>query len=117
MANYRYDIPEYLEPGCEIETGSVVAAAFIDERPEIKSYVLDIYPNPVKNQITLSSAALNNRSTIIIHDILGCVLDEQNISINSQETVLDVSTFPPGVYMVVVKGENQLRAQGKFVKQ
>ena len=72
---------------------------------------LTIFPNPVKNNLTIKS---NNHSIIknvVILDLLGKEI------IKTQELNINISNLPNGVYLLKIKGENNKIAIKKFIKQ
>jgi hypothetical protein len=84
---------------------------------------ITVYPNPAKTTLNLSiapgfntSAATNFAYNIQISNILGAVL--QNTSINLQSWQTDVSTLMPGTYVirVVDKNSNSVVGNSTFIK-
>jgi len=61
---------------------------------------LNIYPNPVKNILTIEG---ENNSSVVIMDINGKVV--RTISIENTQTTIDVSGLTQGVYFVKTNGK------------
>ncbi len=79
----------------------------------ISSDNIRVYPNPAKEQLTVSSAEPVDE--ISINDVIGNLVLKQQTNNKKQETVV-VSSFPSGVYFVEVRtGGKTFTA--KFVKE
>ncbi|HUM48561.1 MAG TPA: T9SS type A sorting domain-containing protein [Chitinophagales bacterium] len=74
---------------------------------------LEVYPNPASHFLTIS-AATKMKGTIRVMNVLGEILADQPV--NAYEVDIDVATFPPRLYVVVLKSGEETVA-GKFVKQ
>ncbi|MEI8013035.1 MAG: T9SS type A sorting domain-containing protein, partial [Candidatus Omnitrophota bacterium] len=85
----------------------VVTNASINESSFLKNF--NIYPNPTNHSvnITLTSATSTNAS-ILIYDLLGNAIYNENIIINTSEYnhKVDVSTFGKGIYFITLKSNN-----------
>ena len=71
--------------------------------------MLNVYPNPTTNQLTISST--DKITTVTISNLLGQVVYSQQY--NSQQVHIDCSSLPKGMYLVRING-SEVR---KFVKQ
>ncbi len=83
--------------------------------------ILQLYPNPAKDVITLNinnSAATATNNTIQIVDYLGRVLIEQKTTVNTSNKAIEfnIKSLPKGNYIMVVKSEIESKAL-KFVKE
>lgn len=67
------------------------------------SSTMNVFPNPAKNQITISAKGMNN---VKIYDIVGQEI--MNASVKEDEITLDVENFANGVYFVSVETVNGL---------
>jgi hypothetical protein len=72
----------------------------------------EYYPNPADNLLNLS--ARTNIDSVIIYNILGQKVIDQNV--NSMSTALDVSTLSSGTYIMRVTAEGQV-ASYKVIKR
>ena len=79
-------------------------------KEEIPLHVIDIYPNPSSNYITINKAIEFNEIKII--DISGKVIK----SISPVNNSIDVSDLPNGIYLIKLLGEKETLIQ-KFIKQ
>ncbi len=73
---------------------------------------VSIYPNPMKDQLNINSES--EIKSIEIYNIMGQLV--KNISTNSLEKVIDMSSFAAGNYFVSVKLANGLISTQKIVK-
>ncbi len=87
-----------------------------DPDPAPKEYFA-IYPNPVKNDFTITS---NSNNPILykgtIYTIEGTMV-KQFIYKTAQELTVDINNFKSGIYLVDMKGENGTQIIKKMVKQ
>ena len=77
-----------------------------------------IYPNPASNELRVScKGILNNETTIELYNILGKNLYRATIGGNDSkdETVIDISAFPKGVYFVQLNSGKKI-SRMKFIK-
>jgi photosystem II stability/assembly factor-like uncharacterized protein len=80
----------------------------------IFSEILKIYPNPSKDKITISSPSITKDTKLSIFNVNGEKVIERLLTDN--ETQLDISTLPRGVYFVKVQNETMVGV-GKMVKE
>ncbi len=65
---------------------------------ELDQTNLTVYPNPTNDKITLSFENFDGATTVQILDLFGKMVYNQTIA--SNETILDLSDLPNGVYLV-----------------
>ena len=75
--------------------------------------VLNIYPNPSNGVYTLQTNEMNAAKFISIYTFLGQKIYDTVIS--SNETIIDISSQPKGVYLYKVFGEEGETKSGKLV--
>ena len=91
--NSQFSFSEWSTKMLKDETTSVVNAnAF---------YGIDIYPNPVHDNMVVSGA---NNANITIRDAKGAVV--MQVKPNADKYIIDCSSLAPGVYLIDVKGAN-----------
>ncbi|WP_219009557.1 T9SS type A sorting domain-containing protein [Aquimarina litoralis] len=83
-------------------------AEFTDNNNSIK-----IYPNPVNDGVINLPAIANNNSTIKIFNILG--KEVASTKLTNTSTILNVSNFAPGVYLVQLLENNKRISTDKLV--
>ncbi|MFH0893933.1 MAG: T9SS type A sorting domain-containing protein [Bacteroidota bacterium] len=91
----------------ELEIGSMVS---VNEDAQQNSSVI-LYPNPAQNNITIITT---QNPSISFLNIQGQLM--KTVSSNSNKTVVDVSAFPVGLYLVEVRTEKGVEVR-KFVKE
>ena len=112
-----YTITVITANGCRLESAIRVSAPVFktssesEENLESNIQGLEIYPNPVKQLMTIKSE--KTISHILIQNMLGEVVMKE---MEAKETI-DLSHLPIGMYLVVVRFDDQTQAIKKFVKE
>ncbi len=75
-----------------------------------------LFPNPVNHFVNIRYSILDTRYSIFIYDLYGRKRDEIIIPKGQNQTRVDVSAYPVGVYIAVLKDEKGVVARGKFIK-
>jgi photosystem II stability/assembly factor-like uncharacterized protein len=74
---------------------------------EISKSILNAYPNPFNDIITLDIVGRNRPETLVIYDLFGRTVLTKNTeileSLKTQHITLNTENLPPGVYYVIVK--------------
>ena len=78
--------------------------------------MVSIYPNPATNTITINHPKATNLSTIIILNSNGKVLITRNGLANATSTVVNVSNFSAGRYLVQFVNKDGLVQNSQFIK-
>jgi polyhydroxybutyrate depolymerase len=79
------------------------------------SYI-SLYPNPAKNEITLSIENTNNSSLYSLYNTFGQLLKEGTLKAN--KNVISVSQYSVGIYFIVVKNTaSNIESTLRFIKQ
>jgi ligand-binding sensor domain-containing protein len=73
-----------------------------------------LYPNPADDFITLKMSDGLRNSMVDIFDIQGKKI--RTYSINNNRQLLDVSSFPSGIYLVKIQSDKNSTVK-KFIKQ
>lgn len=78
----------------------------------------EIFPNPGSGLFTLKFEGTENKRRMTVINLLGSVLLEEEVKIESDgyNNLLDLQTFPKGVYFVVIEG-NENRESRKIIIQ
>ncbi len=79
---------------------------------QLSKSTLTIYPNPAKNELTVTG---DNISSISIYNMVGQTVYER--AGLAKESVLNVSSFPAGVYMMTITDVEGAKTIRKFVKE
>jgi hypothetical protein len=94
--------------------GTMIATNDLSYRPELL-----VFPNPTSGLFTLQTEGIREAYDISVTNLQGQILLSQkitNIGELHQETTLDLSSFPSGMYIVQVKS-GQLVLSQKIVKE
>jgi len=83
------------------------------EKPELQKILL--FPNPVKEKLTLAFKKTASVSKIAIMDVMGTKLLEQSVEPNSKQVSINVSGLASGNYFLILQQGNS-RQSGQFVK-
>lgn len=77
--------------------------------------VFTMYPNPAKDVVTLQYDLALANATVAIYDVTGRLI--QNVALNSVtgSSELNVSSYPAGVYLVLVKQGAEVVSSSKLV--
>jgi hypothetical protein len=84
--------------------------------PEVHTTQLHIFPNPASNELTIRYRIPGPGYQVFIYDLFGRKQDEILIPKSQYQVRLDISDYPAGVYVAVMKDEKGVVARGKFVK-
>jgi hypothetical protein len=94
-------------------TGKIASRSVETEAKELS---LELYPNPVEENLTITIPNNELSSTIRITTITGETFLERKIDIGNTNTLLSLKGFPAGVYIVQVKQAHEIYSS-KIVKQ
>ncbi len=94
----------------EQKTGNLKTESFEDKYQNFD--LINIYPNPAGNLLTLTLSE-KIEGELIITDLLGKIVLKQVV--NFENTTLDVSNLNKGVYIISVVQEDGISASKKFV--
>jgi len=76
---------------------------------------IKIFPNPVSDHINCQLSTVNCQLSILIVDIFGKKIDEIKIPEGQKEVEINVSSYPQGIYIAVLKDPKGIIARQKFV--
>ncbi|MBI5220177.1 MAG: T9SS type A sorting domain-containing protein [Bacteroidia bacterium] len=79
---------------------------------KIEEFYCKIYPNPVKNELTIEY----NNSGFIKYDILNVMSKSIKSSVFVNKTIADISQLPSGIYFIRLSTEKGVVLK-KFIKQ
>lgn len=99
-------------PGCNIPVG---IRAY--EPEEVEAILL--YPNPASSVLSVECLALNEGQEqggeLEVWDLFGRKIEQVHIPEDQQNLQINVSSYPPGVYIAIIKNQNRIVAREKFV--
>jgi hypothetical protein len=114
LCPYPIESDTITQEGCDIIVG-------IEEEEEMRSDedvgMMELFPNPATNEINCRLSTVNCQCIISIYDIWGRKMDAVSIPANQEQISIDISNFPPGIYIAVLKSERKMLDRKKFVVQ
>lgn len=78
---------------------------------------IKVYPSPVQNQLTIQHTQLASKASVTISTMDGKVLKVMTPSIGASNTMIDVTSFKSGMYIVKLDHGNGKVETATFVKQ
>ncbi|MBA2563763.1 MAG: T9SS type A sorting domain-containing protein [Chitinophagaceae bacterium] len=88
----------------------------IEETNSATNLMLNLFPNPVSNILNIASID-HTVNSLHIYNSLGQIVFKQQISPDNLEIIqINVSLFPPGIYIVKLTGSRHIPL-GKFIKE
>jgi hypothetical protein len=82
----------------------------------ISKPVVEIYPNPVRSSLNISTSNISGGSIIRVSDMTGKKILVKNM--HQQKTSVDVKALPAGIYLIeIISAEGNIISREKFVKQ
>jgi hypothetical protein len=111
----KYDCPEYDIDGEMRPYSSTQPEIGVDELQETSigdlistnKLTINVYPNPANEKITISSPSITGNTQLSIFNVNGEKVIERTLIDN--ETQLDISGLPQGVYFVRVQNETMVQ--------
>ena len=76
---------------------------------------MELFPNPASDRINCRLSVVDCRYSIFIYDMFGRKQEEIQIPKGQKEIQIDVSDYPQGIYIAVLRSEREILAREKFV--
>ena len=80
------------------------------ELPSIK-----LYPNPVKNAITIEYSGLSENDKLIVCNVLGTLYETKTLGTNNGKVVLNTSNYQNGIYLLRVEMDGKTLLKNRFI--
>ena len=74
-----------------------------------------LYPNPAKGSVQLQYDLGVTNSTLEVYELTGRLITQQTLSTSQGTTTINTSNLATGMYIVLVRDENQILYQQKLV--
>jgi hypothetical protein len=74
-----------------------------------------VYPNPANDRLSIEMNTINNSMQYTIYDELGRQIELGKLP-SAKNNGIDISTYPPGIYMISVTTATNKRYTAKFIK-
>ena len=104
---YGYDENGVAQDNCMIQVIVQVLGDFssLGNQDNELSNAFALYPNPAREQVTISNSSNITLETAMIYDLNGKLISQINLQDMQSEQVIDVSSYATGVYMVQITGD------------
>lgn len=92
--------------GCSSESSQIINIVNLETK-SLESMNIQIYPNPVYDQLKIKFEKDANSTNLEINDMNGRLLKSQKM-LNGVENVIDVSALPAGVYYCTIRRNDEV---------
>ncbi len=118
ITNGTFDVKLRVNNGCGVDsitkTITIGNATSIDEAN--KDEISKLYPNPNNGEFTLEINTKIDYSKFEIYNSLGDLILSSDINTNDKTIKVNISTYSPGMYLIVLKSEG-INSNIKFIKK
>lgn len=73
-----------------------------------KSIIVDAYPNPAKNTVSINLTTSSNAGEINIFNETGLIKLQQSVSLNNPTVTLNIESLPAGIYLLQLVTEQEI---------
>jgi hypothetical protein len=77
----------------------------------------NLFPNPVKDRLTVAFSKVSDKSKLIIFDAKGSMLKEISVNTGDTRAEINTSNFAAGSYLIKLFNNNQIIGTKLFIKQ
>ncbi|MBO5844642.1 MAG: T9SS type A sorting domain-containing protein, partial [Bacteroidales bacterium] len=77
---------------------------------------VSLYPNPASDNATLEINGLNQEAKIVVSDLQGRILSQDNINAGTTRYTINVSDMTSGVYYIRIITDNVVSTQKLIVE-
>lgn len=106
-----YYIMSVYSDGCEAQSETLTGEGTPTGTQEIDSNNVQIYPNPVENQLTVKAKGLQR---VIVYNVMGQQV--ASIEVKQEESTIEMGKYPKGLYTLQLVTENGIVNQNVVVK-
>ena len=107
----EYFIMAVYSDGCEAQSETLTGEGVPTGTQEIDSNNVQIYPNPVENQLTVRAKGLQR---VAVYNVMGQQV--ANIEVKQDESTIEMGAYPKGLYTLQLVTENGIVNQNVVVK-
>lgn len=83
----------------------------------VNSKQVQVYPNPVEKELSISLQNVQEKTTFVLYDALGKVVLQQAILQGVEVAKINMAYLPKGMYFYLLKEEQGIVSQGKIIKE
>ncbi|MBR3388578.1 MAG: M28 family peptidase [Bacteroidales bacterium] len=106
-----YYIMSVYSDGCEAPSETLTGEGAPTSTQDIDSNNVQIYPNPVENQLTVKAKGLQR---VIVYNVMGQQV--ATIEVKQDESTIEMGKYPKGLYTLQLVTENGIVNQNVVVK-
>jgi hypothetical protein len=99
--------------GCD--TPGCATGIYIPVPQAIENEALWLYPNPANAYLNCRLQSADYKCSMFIYDMFGRKQDEIRIPKGQKKIHIDVSAYPAGIYLAVLKNKKRILGRSKFV--
>lgn len=110
---YEFDL---VLPPCVEEPITTRPAQSIASDQTDKEHVLAMFPNPTQNEVTIQYSGYESDVELNVFDLTGRLMSTEQLPVKSNNLLLNVTSYPTGIYIVVIKQGEKLLFQHKLIK-
>lgn len=81
-----------------------------------KEPVLVLSPNPTQDTVSIQYSGYESDVELNVFDLTGRLMSTEQLPVKSNNLLLNVTSYPTGIYIVVIKQGEKLLSQHKLVK-
>ena len=107
-----YSIPSDTIP---IEGCDIIVGIHDYHEPVAEEDLMEVYPNPASYIVNIRYPISDIRNTILIYDTFGRLMDAIIVPSGQDGSQIDVSGYPNGIYVAVLRNDEKVLGRKKFV--
>ena len=107
----EYYIISVYSDGCEAQSETLTGEGAPTGTQEMDSNKVQVYPNPVENQLTVKAKGLQR---VIVYNVMGQQV--ATIEVKQDESTIEMGKYPKGLYTLQLVTENGIVNQNVVVK-
>ena len=96
---------------------TICAVPLANENFTLDKNSVTLYPNPTQNLVNLQYDLANDNTSVYVYDLSGRMMYSSNITDKKGNLELNTITFEAGIYIVVLKQNNEIIHQQKLIKK
>ncbi len=97
-----------------IDGGITWNPVIVSVKENVEENQIELYPNPTSHYMNIRFSLFDTRYSLFIYDIFGRTIDEIIIPPGQKESRVNVSGYPEGIYIAVLRNDTGIIAREKF---
>ncbi len=108
-----YDFKLFI-PSCFEDTTQMRPTVTFDKVNQDAVVILS--PNPTNDKVNVQYSGYDSDVELTVFDLTGRLMRTEQLAFKSNNLFLNVSSYPSGIYIIVIKQGNKLLSQHKLIK-